>query len=61
MKEASGELSMTVITVIAVGAIIAFFWVMYPTIKNTIMGTWGGVSSSGCIQWDDNGNCVKRN
>lgn len=56
MKEASGELSMTVITVIAVGAIIAFFWLMYPTIKNTIMGSW--TSTTKCNERDKHGNCI---
>lgn len=56
MKEASGELSMTVVTVIAVGAIIAFFWLMYPTIKNTIMGTWN--STTNCKKRDSHGNCI---
>ena len=36
MKEATGEMNMTVVTIIAIGAIIAFFWFMWPTIKNTI-------------------------
>ena len=44
MKEATGEMNMTVVTIIAVGAIIAFFWFMWPTIKNTISGQWGGTS-----------------
>lgn len=56
MKEASGELSMTVVTVIAVGAIIGFFWIMYPTIKNTIMGSW--TSAANCQKKDANGNCI---
>lgn len=47
MKEASGELNMTVVTIIAIGAILAFFWLMFPTIKNTIMGTWNKATSSG--------------
>ena len=55
MKEASGELSMTVITVIAVGAIIGFFWFMFPTIKNTIMGSWN--SATNCSVRDEHGNC----
>ena len=57
MKEASGELSMTVITVIAVGAIIGFFWIMFPTIKNTIMGSWN--SASNCQKRDANCNCIE--
>lgn len=46
MKEATGEMNMTVVTIIAIGAIIAFFWFMWPTIQNTISGTWNGISNS---------------
>lgn len=49
MKEATGELNMTVVTIIAIGAIIAFFWVMWPNITNTINGMWksiGGETST---------------
>ena len=48
MKEATGEVSMTVITLVAIaviGAILAFMW---PTIKNTINGLWSaGVCENG--------------
>lgn len=46
MKEATGELNMTVVTIIAIGAIIAFFWVMWPQISNTITGTWNSISGT---------------
>lgn len=58
MKEATGEMNMTVITIIAIGAIIAFFWAMWPTIRNTISNTWTGVAGNGTKvcpagqQWD---------
>lgn len=45
MKEATGEVSMTVITLVAVaviGAILAFMW---PSIKNRINSLW---SSGDC-------------
>lgn len=45
MKEATGELNMTVVTIIAIGAVVAFFWFMWPSIRNTINSTWGGVSN----------------
>jgi len=41
MKAATGELNLTVITIVAVAAIIAFFWIMWPGIKKTINGQWG--------------------
>ncbi len=47
MKEATGELNMTVVTIIAIGAIVAFFWFMWPQIKNTINNTWSNISSGG--------------
>ena len=39
MKEATGELNMTVITVVAIAAVGAFFYAfIWPSIKNTISG-----------------------
>lgn len=46
MKEASGELNMTLITIVAVAAIAALFAALYPTIKNTIVNKWNGTSNS---------------
>ncbi len=40
MKEATGELNMTVITIIIIGAIIVFFWAFWPTIQNTVTDQW---------------------
>lgn len=45
MKEATGELNMTVVTIIAIGAIIAFFWFMWPQIKNTITKQWDTIGT----------------
>ena len=58
MKEATGELNMTVVTIIAIGAVIAFFWVMWPKIRSTIEKTWGGVQQETCVEWS-NGKCVE--
>jgi len=44
VKEATGEMNMTVVTIIAIGAIIAFFWLMWPSIQTTINNEWGTVS-----------------
>ena len=44
MKAATGELNLTVITLLAVAAIIAFFWVLWPTISNTINSQWTNLS-----------------
>ena len=46
MKEATGELNMTVVTIIAIGAVIAFFWLMWPKIQETINDTWNDISTS---------------
>ena len=40
MKEASGELSMTLVTIIAVGVIVAIFAAFWPRIQNTINNRW---------------------
>ncbi|MBQ8471910.1 MAG: hypothetical protein IJ501_00225 [Bacilli bacterium] len=41
MKEASGELSMTLITIIAVGVIVAIFAAFWPQIQEAINNRWG--------------------
>ena len=57
MKEATGELNMTVVTIIAIGAVIAFFWVMWPKIQETINGTWDNISTTP----EDNGITYNQN
>ncbi|MBO5138013.1 MAG: hypothetical protein J6B89_00025 [Bacilli bacterium] len=47
MKEASGELNMTVVTIIAIAAIAAFFSAfLWPTIKNSINNNWNKTSNT---------------
>lgn len=41
MKEASGELSMTLITIIAVGVIVGVFAAFWPEIQEAIEDRWG--------------------
>ncbi len=41
MKEASGELSMTLITIIAVGVIVGIFAAFWPQIQKSINDRWG--------------------
>ena len=36
MKAATGELNLTVITLIAIAAVIGFFWLMWPNIQTSI-------------------------
>lgn len=47
MKAATGELNLTVITMIAIAAIIGFFWMMWPAIKNSINNQWDDVNTIG--------------
>ena len=46
MKAATGELNLTVITLIAIAAVIAFFWFMWPSISNSIQAQWNSVSTN---------------
>ena len=45
MKAATGELNLTVITLLAIAAVIAFFWLMWPNIQETINGQWTNLST----------------
>ena len=45
MKAATGELNLTVITLIAIGAVIGFFWVMWPIIQGALNSQWSNISS----------------
>ena len=46
MKEASGELNMTLITIIAVAAIGGIFLLLYPQIKNVISNRWSSETNA---------------
>lgn len=46
MKAATGELNLTVITLIAIAAVIGFFWLMWPNIQNAINSQWSNISSN---------------
>lgn len=45
MKAATGELNLTVITLIAIAAVIGFFWIMWPQIKDTLNAQWSNIST----------------
>ena len=51
MKAATGELQLTVITMIAIAAIIGFFWIMWPSIKNSITNQWSDISDESNITY----------
>lgn len=54
MKEATGELNMTVVTIVAIAAIGALLWLLWPSISKTIQNAWGsGTQNCGTGQyWD---------
>ena len=43
MKAATGELNLTLITILALGAVLAFFWALWPSIKDKI---WGSINDN---------------
>ena len=47
MKEATGELNMTVVTIIAIAAIAAFFMtVIWPNIQSSINSQWNTINTT---------------
>ena len=47
MKEATGEVSMTVVTLVAIGVIAAILAFMWPTIQGSIENLWGNSETNG--------------
>ena len=45
MKEASGELNMTLVTIIAIGIILTVAVAFLPDIMNGIKGKWGTIDN----------------
>ncbi len=63
MKEATGELNMTVVTVVAIAAVAAFFYAfIWPGIRNQIQASTYcsmadcNADSTECQAYDDQGN-----
>jgi len=46
MKEAMGELNMTVVTIVAVAAIAAFFALIWPSIRDSISNSWNQIDNT---------------
>ena len=46
MKAATGELNLTVITLIAIAAVIGFFWLLLPNIQASLNSQWGNISGN---------------
>jgi hypothetical protein len=57
VKEATGELNMTVVTIIAIGAVVGLFWFLWPTISDTIKNQFGATGSCPDGQQMVNGVC----
>ena len=56
MKEATGELNMTVITVVAIAAVGAFFYaIIWPSIKSNLLAQTYCASAVNCDCTKDNG------
>lgn len=49
MKDATGELNLTVITLIAIAAVIGFFWIMWPNIQNSLNSQWNSISDTSSV------------
>ena len=60
MKEATGEVSMTVITLVAIAVIGAILALMWPTIKNSITGLWNPGTCPTGQYYDSNTKTCKK-
>ena len=54
MQAATGELNLTVITLIAIAAVIGFFWLLWPGIKSALNNQWKNINAN-----DPNGYVVR--
>jgi hypothetical protein len=51
MKAATGELNLTVITIIAIGAVLAFFMgVLWPSIQKKLTEEWGNSTTTAYVE-----------
>lgn len=63
MKEATGEVSMTVIVIVAIAIIGGILAVMWPKLSKTIENSWGNTGKTACEggggSWtcNDDGGC----
>ena len=60
MKEATGELNMTLVTIIAIAAVLTFVVAFLPGILNSISNSWDNNTNHSCEyvngQWE--GDCA---
>ena len=59
MKAATGELNLTVITLIAIAAVIGFFWMMWPSIQESINTQWSNISGGMIVVQRQKKRCCK--
>ena len=57
MKEATGEVSMTVIVIVAVAVIGGILALMWPKISSTIQNSWGNTGREQCESSGGNWSC----
>ncbi len=55
MKEATGELNMTLVTIIAIAAVLAFVTFFLPNILNSVGNKWNDAEGTTCTV-DENGH-----
>lgn len=62
MKEATGELNMTLVTIIAIAAVLTFVTIFLPRILNTVGDKWDTAEGTECTT-DANGKttCTRGN
>ena len=53
MKEATGELNMTLVTIIAIAAVLTFVTVFLPRILNNVGEKWNQSDSTNCYVTSD--------
>lgn len=56
MKEATGELNMTLVTIIAIAAVLAFVTFFLPNILDNVGGKWNEAEATECH--NENGKTV---
>ena len=46
MKEATGELNMTVVTIILIGVVLGVFWLIFRNVENTVNEQWNNTTEN---------------
>ena len=60
MKEATGELNMTLVTIIAIAAVLTFVTIFLPNILNSVGDKWNSTEGTECrTEADGKTHCYK--